>query len=29
MILRGERRITADHARSLGAHFAVDPGAFL
>lgn len=29
MILRGERRITADHARKLGAHFALNPGAFL
>lgn len=29
MILRGERRITADHARKLGAHFKLEPGAFL
>lgn len=29
MILRGERRITADHARRLGAYFKLDPGAFL
>lgn len=29
MILRGERSITADHARKLGAYFKVDPGLFL
>lgn len=29
MILRGERRITADHARKLGEYFKLDPGAFL
>jgi HTH-type transcriptional regulator/antitoxin HigA len=29
MILRGERNITADHARTLGAHFKLSPGAFL
>jgi HTH-type transcriptional regulator/antitoxin HigA len=29
MILRGERNITADHARLLGAHFKLAPGAFL
>ena len=29
MILRGERNITADHARILGAHFKLSPGAFL
>lgn len=29
MILRGERQITADHARALGAHFKIDPGLFL
>lgn len=29
MILRGERRITADHARRLGERFAMEPGAFL
>lgn len=29
MILRGERSITAEHARRLGAHFRLDPGAFL
>ena len=28
-ILAGERRITADHARALGKHFKLDPGAFL
>lgn len=28
-ILRGERRITADHARKLGEHFKLEPGAFL
>ncbi len=28
-ILAGERRITADHARVLGEHFKLDPGAFL
>ena len=29
MILRGEREITAAHARVLGKHFALDPGAFI
>ncbi len=29
MILRGERSITAEHARKLGARFALDPGAFI
>jgi antitoxin component HigA of HigAB toxin-antitoxin module len=29
MILRGERSITAEHARKLGACFALDPGAFI
>ena len=29
MILRGERNITASHARKLGAHFKVDPGLFI
>ncbi len=29
MILRGERRITAAHARRLGEHFCLEPGAFL
>lgn len=29
MILRGERRLTADHARRLGEHFRMEPGAFL
>jgi HTH-type transcriptional regulator/antitoxin HigA len=29
MILRGERRITADHARALAGYFKVSPGAFL
>jgi HTH-type transcriptional regulator / antitoxin HigA len=29
MILRGERRITADHARKFGAYFKVSPGTFL
>ena len=29
MILRGERSITADHARKLGTRFALDPGAFI
>ena len=29
MILRGERRITAEHARALGARFHLDAGAFL
>lgn len=28
-ILRGERRITADHARKLGEHFKLEPGVFL
>lgn len=28
-ILRGERRITADHARKLGGYFKLEPGAFL
>ncbi|MFN0126133.1 MAG: type II toxin-antitoxin system HigA family antitoxin [Verrucomicrobiales bacterium] len=29
MILRAERAITASHARKLGAHFKLDPGAFI
>jgi len=29
MILRGERSITADHARKLGARFCLQPGAFI
>ena len=29
MILRGERNITANHARVLGTHFNLSPGAFL
>jgi HTH-type transcriptional regulator/antitoxin HigA len=29
MILRGERTITADHARKLGEHFKLDPGVFI
>jgi HTH-type transcriptional regulator/antitoxin HigA len=29
MILRGERSITADHARKLGSHFAFGAGAFI
>ena len=29
MILRGERNITAGHARALGKHFKLSPGAFL
>lgn len=29
MILRGEREITAAHARALGAHFALSPGVFI
>lgn len=29
MVLRGDRNITADHARTLGKHFNLDPGAFL
>lgn len=29
MILRGERGLTAAHARRLGEHFAVDPGVFI
>ena len=29
MILRGERSITAEHARVLGKHFALNPGAFI
>ena len=29
MILRGDREITAAHARVLGKHFALDPGAFI
>ena len=29
MLLRGDRNITADHARSLGKHFKLNPGAFL
>jgi len=27
--LRGERSITADHARKLGAHFGLNAGAFI
>jgi len=29
MILRGDREITVAHARVLGAHFALNPGAFI
>jgi antitoxin component HigA of HigAB toxin-antitoxin module len=29
MIFKGTRSITADHARTLGKHFKVDPGAFI
>jgi plasmid maintenance system antidote protein VapI len=29
MILKGTRSITADHARTLGKHFKMDPGAFI
>lgn len=29
MILRGERRLTVDHARRLGEYFGVDPGVFV
>ncbi len=29
MILRGERSITAEHARTLGAHFGLPAGAFI
>jgi len=29
MILRGERAITAKHARTLGEHFCLDPGVFI
>jgi HTH-type transcriptional regulator/antitoxin HigA len=29
MILRGERAITADHARALGAHFGLSAGVFI
>lgn len=29
MILRGEREITAAHARALGTRFGLDPGAFI
>jgi len=29
MILRGERGITADHAKRLGEHFTMDPAAFI
>lgn len=29
MILRGERNITAEHARKLGQHFKMEPGAFI
>ena len=29
MILRGERSLTAEHARLLGTHFCVDPGVFI
>jgi len=29
MLLRGDRNITAAHARTFGQHFKLDPGAFL
>ncbi len=29
MILRGEREITAEHARTLGKHFGIGPGVFI
>ena len=29
MLLRGERSLTAHHARLLGEHFEVDPGVFI
>jgi antitoxin component HigA of HigAB toxin-antitoxin module len=29
MILKGARSITAEHARTLGKHFKLDPGAFI
>jgi HTH-type transcriptional regulator/antitoxin HigA len=29
MILRGERQITADHARKLGKRFGMEPGTFI
>lgn len=29
MILRGDREITAEHARTLGAYFHMEPGAFI
>jgi antitoxin component HigA of HigAB toxin-antitoxin module len=29
MIVKGQRSITADHARALGKHFKLDPGAFI
>jgi antitoxin component HigA of HigAB toxin-antitoxin module len=29
MLLRGDRNITADHARTLGKHFKLNPGALL
>jgi len=29
MILRGERSITADHARTLGVHFHLSPAVFI
>ena len=29
MLLRGDRNITAEHARTLGKHFKLEPGAFL
>jgi plasmid maintenance system antidote protein VapI len=29
MIVRGDRNITTDHARALGAYFELSPGAFL
>jgi len=29
MLLRGDRNITAEHARTLGKYFKLDPGAFL
>jgi antitoxin component HigA of HigAB toxin-antitoxin module len=29
MILRGERSITAEHARAIGARFGLSPGLFI
>jgi plasmid maintenance system antidote protein VapI len=29
MILKGSRSITAEHARTLGKHFKLDPGAYI